>query len=99
MGATAAANQIDAWPLVDLQSFRRAFDAGSDPTDDDSVVGTATGQGGASNDGPVQVCVRSSQSTRPIQRSRLAAYQAIVRAIPSSQLTLGSQPVSRLSFS
>src|SRR5204862_6959747 len=40
-----------------------------------------------------------SQSTRPIQRSRLAAYHAIVRATPSSQVTLGDQPVSRLSFS
>ena len=40
-----------------------------------------------------------SQSTRPIQRSRLAAYHSIVRATPSSQETCGSQPVSRFSFS
>ena len=40
-----------------------------------------------------------SQSTRPIQRSRLAAYQPIVREMPSSHETFGSQPVSRLSFS
>ena len=40
-----------------------------------------------------------SQSTRPIQRSRFSAYQAIVRATPSSHEIFGSQPVSRLSFS
>ena len=39
------------------------------------------------------------QSTRPIQRSRFSAYQAIVCRIPSSHETLGSQPVSRVSFS
>ena len=42
---------------------------------------------------------RFSQSTRPIQRSRFSAYQRIVRRTPSSQLTFGSQPVSRFSFS
>src|SRR5207237_10167458 len=41
----------------------------------------------------------ASQSTRPIQRSRFAAYHAIVRETPSSQGTVGSQPVSRFSFS
>src|SRR5262249_50630831 len=40
-----------------------------------------------------------SQSTRPIQRSRLSAYQRIVCRTPSSQLTLGSQPVSSVSLS
>ena len=43
--------------------------------------------------------VVGSQSTRPTHLSRLAAYQAIVRAMPSSHDTRGSQPVSRLSFS
>src|SRR5438067_1183143 len=41
----------------------------------------------------------ADQSTRPAQRSRFSAYQAIVRATPSSQLTFGCQPVSRCSFS
>ena len=41
----------------------------------------------------------AAQSTRPIQRSRLAAYQAIVRATPSSQETRGAQPVSAWSLS
>ena len=45
------------------------------------------------------VRVGVSQSTRPIQRARLSAYHAIVRAIPSSHETRGSQPVSRFSFS
>ena len=40
-----------------------------------------------------------SQSTRPIQRSRFSAYQAIVRRTPSSHETFGSQPVSPCSFS
>src|SRR5262249_40880547 len=40
-----------------------------------------------------------SQSTRPIQRSRFSAYHRIVSRTPFSQLTLGSQPVSRFSFS
>ena len=40
-----------------------------------------------------------SQSTRPIQRSRFSAYQAIVWAIPSSHDMSGSQPVSSFSFS
>jgi hypothetical protein len=40
-----------------------------------------------------------SQSTRPIQRSRLAAYQRIVRSTPSSHEIFGSQPVSRFSLS
>ena len=40
-----------------------------------------------------------SQSTRPIQRSRFSAYQAIVFAMPSSHEVCGSQPVSRFSFS
>ena len=40
-----------------------------------------------------------SQSTRPTQRSRFAAYQAIVRRTPSSQLTHGSHPVSLRSLS
>src|SRR5207247_2623780 len=40
-----------------------------------------------------------SQSTRPIQRSRFVAYHAIVCATPSSQDTVGFQPVSRFSFS
>ena len=42
---------------------------------------------------------RVSQSTRPIQRARFSAYQAIVFATPSSHETSGSQPVSRWSFS
>ena len=41
----------------------------------------------------------ASQSTRPIQRSRLAAYHAIVHATPCSHDTVGCQPVSRFSFS
>ena len=44
-------------------------------------------------------CALASQSTRPIHLSRFAAYQAIVRATPSSHETSGSQPVSRASFS
>ena len=40
-----------------------------------------------------------SQSTRPTQLSRLAAYQAIVRRTPSSHEIFGSQPVSAFSFS
>ena len=40
-----------------------------------------------------------SQSTRPIQRSRFSAYQAIVCRTPSSHETRGSQPVSPWSFS
>src|SRR5207302_9750814 len=44
-------------------------------------------------------CALASQSTRPIHLSRFAAYQAIVLAMPSSQETSGSQPVSRPSFS
>jgi hypothetical protein len=40
-----------------------------------------------------------SQSTRPSQRSRLAAYHAIVRLIPSSHETRGCQPVSACSLS
>src|SRR5262245_9096328 len=40
-----------------------------------------------------------SQSTRPIQRSRFAAYQEIVRETPSSHETRGFQPVSRFSLS
>ena len=43
--------------------------------------------------------VEVSQSTRPIQRARFSAYQAIVFATPSSHETSGSQPVSRCSFS
>src|SRR5439155_3351524 len=43
-------------------------------------------------------CAVASQSTRPIHLSRFAAYHAIVLAIPSSQETSGSQPVSRASF-
>ena len=39
------------------------------------------------------------QSTRPSHRSRFSAYQAIVRAIPSSHVTFGCHPVSRCSFS
>ena len=41
----------------------------------------------------------SSQSTRPIQRSRFAAYQAIVWRMPSSHDTRGIHPVSRFSLS
>src|SRR5207245_9160918 len=37
-----------------------------------------------------RVCV--NQSTRPIQRGRFSANQAIVRATPSSHETCGSQP-------
>ncbi len=44
---------------------------------------------------PSRVC----QSTRPSQCSRFDAYHSIVRRTPSSHETLGSQPVSRLSFS
>ena len=44
-------------------------------------------------------CDELSQSTRPIHRSRFSAYQRIVCRTPSSQLTFGSQPVSRFSFS
>jgi hypothetical protein len=43
--------------------------------------------------------VYGSQSTRPIQRSRLFAYHWIVLRMPSSHETCGSQPVSRFSFS
>ena len=39
------------------------------------------------------------QSTRPIQRSRWAAYQSMQRVTPSSHETSGSQPVSAWSFS
>src|SRR4029078_6929409 len=39
-----------------------------------------------------------NQSTRPSQRSRFSAYQRIVRSTPSSQLTLGCHPVSRVTF-
>ena len=42
---------------------------------------------------------RVIQSTRPIQRWRLAAYHSIVCATPSSHVTSGSQPVSAFSFS
>src|SRR5436190_1730222 len=40
-----------------------------------------------------------SQSTRPIHRSRFAAYHLIVREMPSSHDIIGSQPASRFSFS
>ena len=52
----------------------------------------------ASGDAHVHVASTAlgvSQSTRPIQRSRVAAYQAIVFATPSSHDTSGSHPVSR----
>ena len=40
-----------------------------------------------------------NQSTRPSQRSRFSAYQRIVRRMPSSHETFGSQPVSACSLS
>ena len=54
----------------------------------------------AAGDEGLHRCVRAatvgrpvlSQSTRPIQRSRFSAYQAIVFATPSSHETCGSQP-------
>ena len=39
------------------------------------------------------------QSTRPTQRPRFSAYHAIVRRMPSSHETRGSQPVSACSLS
>ena len=49
--------------------------------------------------GSFVVGARFAQSTRPCQRSALAAYQAIVRRIPSSHVIFGCQPVSSCSFS
>ena len=55
----------------------------------------------AAGDEDVHVAERScaSQSTRPSQRSRFAAYHAIVREMPSSQDIVGAHPVSAWSFS